>query len=137
MLNNLEHLSALAADNAAVALCVRHDRREHRCLCSRLDMFLMKARQKFCRQKRGIAAEHHDCTALLCEQLLCLEDRMSRAELLALLHILDTVTDGRPNRLAAKARNNDIAPCACRIRRIDDMLQHGLPRCTVQHLRQL
>ena len=73
----------------------------------------------------------------LCKQFLRLKNRMPRAQLLVLFHILHAVSNGRAYRLTAKARHNDIAPRPCRICRVNDVLQHRLARCAVQYLRQL
>ena len=71
------------------------------------------------------------------KQLLRLQDGVSRTELLALLHILHTVTDALAHHIAAKARDHDIAPCTCRVCRINDVLQHGFSCRTVQDFWQL
>ena len=62
---------------------------------------------------------------------------MPRTELLTLLHVLHTVSDALAHHITAKSGNDNIAPCARCIRRIDDVLQHGFSRGTMQNFRQL
>ena len=100
-------------------------------------MLVVELLEQRARQKRRVAAEHHDRSRLILQQVFRLQDGMARAELLRLRDELSLVADGLADHLAAKARHDDVALRTGSFSRIDDMLQHRLASRLVQDLRQL
>ena len=136
VLDDFQHLSALAPYNAPIALGIRHDGGEDTCLCPRMDVLFVESCQELRCKERCIAAKHHDRSTFISKKLFRLQDGMSCPELLFLFYILHTVPDRLTHCLTAKARDNNIAACSRCIRRINDMLQHCLSGGRVQHLWQ-
>ncbi len=100
-------------------------------------MLVVELLEQRARQKRRVAAEHHDRARLILQQVFRLQDGMARAELLRLRDELSLVADGLADHFAAKARHDDVALRTGSFSRIDDMLQHRLASRLVQNLRQL
>ena len=137
VLDDFQHLAVFAADDAPVSLGIRHDCRKHRRLCPRLHVFFMEACKQLCCEQRCVTTEHHDRSMFARQEILRLQNGVSRPELLLLLHILNAVANGLSHGLAAKSCDDNIAPRTGCICRINDMLKHGFSRRTMQYLRQL
>ena len=73
-------------------------------------MLVVELLEQRARQKRRVAAEHHDRARLILQQVFRLQDGMARAELLRLRDELSLVADGLADHFAAKARHDMRVP---------------------------